>query len=138
MQPLRNPHNQQRHIATEAIMERHLPISSLPLDPFQPGWHEVDDLVVVAGHLRHGVPPRSVRRAAIKSLRLAVWFPHVGQLQRPRDQLRGVRQVIFTILPLASSFETSPRQWQRNGGRCGVCGDPYDEAQPRAGEGGGK
>ena len=30
------------------------------------------------------------------------------------------------------------RQWQRNGGRCGVCGDPYDEAQPRAGEGGGK
>ena len=30
------------------------------------------------------------------------------------------------------------RQWQRNGGRCGVCGDPFDEAQPRAGEGGGK
>ena len=119
-------------------MERYLPISSLPLDPFQPGWHEVDDLVVVAGHLRHGVPPRSVRRAAIKSLRLAVRVPHVGQLQRPRDQLRGVRQVIFTIWHLVSSFETSPRQWQRNGGRCGVCGDPYDEAQPRAGEGGGK
>ena len=117
-------------------MERHLPTSSLPLDPLQPGRHEVDDLGVVAGH--RGFPPRSVHRAAIKSLRLAVWVPHVGQLQRPRDQLRGVRQVLFTIMPLASLFETSPRQWQRNGGRCGVCGDPYDEAQPRSGEGGGK
>ena len=83
-------------------MERRLPTSSLPLDPLQPGWHEVDDLVVVAGHPRHGLPPRSVRRAAIKSLRLAVRVPHVGQLQRPRDQLRGVRQVIFTIMPLPS------------------------------------
>ena len=138
MQPLRNPHTQRRHIATEAIMERHLPTSSLPLDPLQPGRHEVDDLVIVAGHLRHGVPPRSVHRAAIKSLRLAVRVPHVGQLQRPRDQLRGVWQVLFIIMPLASSFETSPRQWQRNGGRCGVCGGPFDEAQPRSGEGGGK
>ena len=62
-------------------MERYLPNSSLPLDPLQPGRHEVDDLVVVAGHLQHGVPPWSVHRAAIKSVRLAVWFPHVGQLQ---------------------------------------------------------
>ncbi|XP_071447948.1 uncharacterized protein [Hetaerina americana] len=30
------------------------------------------------------------------------------------------------------------RQWQRNGGKCGVCGDPWDAPQPRAHEAGGK
>ena len=30
------------------------------------------------------------------------------------------------------------RQWQTNAGRCGVCGDPWDEPQPRDNEGGGK
>jgi len=29
------------------------------------------------------------------------------------------------------------RQWQKNGGRCGVCGDPWDLPQPRDGERGG-
>lgn len=27
--------------------------------------------------------------------------------------------------------------WQRNGGRCGVCGDPWDAPTPRANEAGG-
>lgn len=30
------------------------------------------------------------------------------------------------------------RQWQQNGGRCGVCGDPWDVPQPRKNEIGGK
>ena len=30
------------------------------------------------------------------------------------------------------------RQWSKNKGRCGQCGDAFDLAQPRAGEGGGK
>ncbi|XP_042873807.1 uncharacterized protein LOC122254270 [Penaeus japonicus] len=30
------------------------------------------------------------------------------------------------------------RQWQRNGGKCGPCGDPWDAPQPRDNEGGGK
>lgn len=30
------------------------------------------------------------------------------------------------------------RQWQRNKGRCGVCGDPWDTPQPRLHEAGGK
>ena len=30
------------------------------------------------------------------------------------------------------------RQWQINGGKCGVCGDPWDQMQPRENEGGGK
>ncbi|XP_013416594.1 uncharacterized protein LOC106178101 [Lingula anatina] len=29
------------------------------------------------------------------------------------------------------------RQYQRNGGKCGVCGDPWDEPSPRANENGG-
>ncbi|KAL8579495.1 hypothetical protein ACOMHN_025448 [Nucella lapillus] len=29
------------------------------------------------------------------------------------------------------------RQWNINGGKCGVCGDPYDDSQPRANEAGG-
>lgn len=31
-----------------------------------------------------------------------------------------------------------PRQWARNGGRCGVCGDAWDLPRPRAGEEGGR
>ena len=30
------------------------------------------------------------------------------------------------------------RQWTRNGGRCGPCGDPWDRARPREGEAGGR
>lgn len=30
------------------------------------------------------------------------------------------------------------RQWERNGGRCGVCGDPWDEPRPRRNENGGR
>ncbi|XP_067015709.2 uncharacterized protein [Anabrus simplex] len=30
------------------------------------------------------------------------------------------------------------RQWQRNGGKCGICGDPWDSPKPRAHEAGGK
>ena len=30
------------------------------------------------------------------------------------------------------------RQWERNGGRCGVCGDAWDLPAPRPGERGGK
>ena len=30
------------------------------------------------------------------------------------------------------------RQWQRNKGRCGICGDPWDTPQPRLHEAGGK
>ena len=30
------------------------------------------------------------------------------------------------------------RQWQVNGGKCGVCGDPWDSPQPRDNEGGGR
>ncbi|CAL4091323.1 unnamed protein product [Meganyctiphanes norvegica] len=30
------------------------------------------------------------------------------------------------------------RQWSRNGGKCGPCGDPWDTPQPRLNEGGGK
>jgi hypothetical protein len=30
------------------------------------------------------------------------------------------------------------RQWRKNGGRCGVCGDAWDEPVPRAGEAGGR
>ena len=30
------------------------------------------------------------------------------------------------------------RQWEQNGGRCGVCGDPWDLPAPRDGESGGK
>ena len=30
------------------------------------------------------------------------------------------------------------RQWQINGGQCGVCGDPWDQHPPRDNEGGGK
>ncbi|XP_023332921.1 uncharacterized protein LOC111704804 [Eurytemora carolleeae] len=30
------------------------------------------------------------------------------------------------------------RQWQTNGGKCGICGDPWDSPQPRANEAGGK
>ena len=30
------------------------------------------------------------------------------------------------------------RQWSKNGGRCGQCGDPWDHPQPRPGETGGK
>ena len=30
------------------------------------------------------------------------------------------------------------RQWQQNGGKCGICGDPWDSASPRDGEAGGK
>ena len=29
------------------------------------------------------------------------------------------------------------RQWQQNKGRCGVCGDPWDQPRPRDNEGGG-
>eukprot|EP00095_Tigriopus_kingsejongensis_P000468 maker-scaffold217_size252476-snap-gene-1.37 protein:Tk00468 transcript:maker-scaffold217_size252476-snap-gene-1.37-mRNA-1 annotation:"conserved hypothetical protein" len=29
------------------------------------------------------------------------------------------------------------RQWQTNGGKCGICGDPWDSPQPRANEAGG-
>jgi len=29
------------------------------------------------------------------------------------------------------------RQWQTNGGKCGICGDPWDEKEPRANEAGG-
>jgi len=29
------------------------------------------------------------------------------------------------------------RQWQTNGGKCGICGDPWDDKQPRANEAGG-
>eukprot|EP00090_Calanus_glacialis_P002597 TRINITY_DN11942_c0_g1_i3.p1 TRINITY_DN11942_c0_g1~~TRINITY_DN11942_c0_g1_i3.p1 ORF type:complete len:523 (+),score=102.89 TRINITY_DN11942_c0_g1_i3:95-1663(+) len=29
------------------------------------------------------------------------------------------------------------RQWQTNGGKCGICGDPWDEKKPRANEAGG-
>ncbi|XP_035217514.1 uncharacterized protein DDB_G0283357-like [Stegodyphus dumicola] len=29
-------------------------------------------------------------------------------------------------------------QWQRNGGKCGICGDPYDMPHPRDNEAGGK
>lgn len=29
-------------------------------------------------------------------------------------------------------------QWMLNGGKCGVCGDPYNQAQPRDHEAGGK
>ena len=30
------------------------------------------------------------------------------------------------------------RQWQKNGGKCGICGDPWDMPTPRDGESGGK
>ena len=30
------------------------------------------------------------------------------------------------------------RQWSKNGGKCGMCGDPWDAAPPRDGEGGGR
>ncbi|XP_052081951.1 uncharacterized protein LOC127719748 [Mytilus californianus] len=29
-------------------------------------------------------------------------------------------------------------QWSTNGGKCGICGDPYDQTQPRENEAGGK
>lgn len=29
-------------------------------------------------------------------------------------------------------------QWSTNGGKCGLCGDPYDQQQPRQNEAGGK
>ena len=66
--------------------------------------------------------------------------PH-GRFVEPPSRVSAWR-FGFPTLANYNDHETNcggfGRQWQRNGGRCGVCGDPYDEAQPRAGEGGGK
>ena len=35
-------------------------------------------------------------------------------------------------------FLSLQRQYTRNKGRCGICGDPWDEKQPRKNEAGGK
>ena len=65
--------------------------------------------------------------------------PH-GRLLEPPSRTSAWR-VGFPTPPNYNDHETNcggfGRQWQRNGGRCGVCGDAWDQPQPRAGEGGG-
>ena len=35
---------------------------------------------------------------------------------------------------LIYEYHTFQRQWEKNGGKCGVCGDAWDLAQPRENE----
>ena len=48
----------------------------------------------------------------------------------------GVREGEAACQPVYQSVPR--RQWRRNRGRCGVCGDAADLPQPRDGEGGGR
>lgn len=38
---------------------------------------------------------------------------------------------------ILTSFHYTPVQWGTNGGKCGVCGDPWNDREPRAHEIGG-
>ena len=64
-----------------------------------------------------------------------------GRLVEPPSRVSAWRQG-FPTPTHYTDHETNcggfGRQWQRNGGKCGVCGDPWDISQPREGEGGGR
>jgi len=40
-------------------------------------------------------------------------------------------------MPLTYKCLSKQNQWQHNGGRCGICGDPYESPRPREHEAGG-
>ena len=94
MRPLRNP---QPNLTTEAIMEQqNFPISSSPRpsERLRPAQDEVVGLDALALLLPAGLPPRPLHRATVQGLRLEVRVCHPAQLQRPRDQLRRVREAM--------------------------------------------
>lgn len=83
--------------------------------------------------------------AAAAVLYCLAWAPtHVhghGRLIQPPSRSSAWRYG-FTTPPNYNDHELYcggfARQWNRNGGKCGPCGDPWDTPQPRSNEGGGK